>query len=228
MEAIIKNTIAVVPSYNEGRNIGSLVSDLLKMGLAVLVVDDGSSDNTEREALDNGAMVVRNKYNLGKGYSVRKGIEFVLGKMNYEWIVLIDGDGQHHPEDIPILMTATRNDDVDMVVGNRMLYTKNMPLVRIWTNRFMSWVISKMCGQYIPDTQCGFRLLRSSAAGKLPLETHNYDIESEMLIEGAKNKLRITSAPIRTIYGDEKSKIHPIRDTWRFGKLIFRYYFGMR
>lgn len=225
MEAQLKNTIAVIPSFNEAKTIGYIVSDVINMGLSALVVDDGSSDNTEREALDNGAMVIRNRKNSGKGYSVRRGIRYVREKMNYDWIILMDGDGQHHPEDIPILMKETRKGDVDVVVGNRMLYTRTMPGLRLWTNRFMSWVISSMCGQSIPDTQCGYRLIKASTAGELELETHNYDFESEMLIEAANSKLKIRSAPIRTIYGNEVSKIHPVKDALKFGKLMLKYYF---
>jgi len=226
MESRNDNTIAVIPSYNEARTIGDIVQDIVGMGMSVLVIDDGSSDNTERAALDNGAMVIRHKQNRGKGVSLREGISYVLDKMNYEWMIMMDGDGQHHTEDIPILMKSTRLDEVDIVAGNRMLYTQTMPSLRYWTNRFTSWVLSMMCGQRIPDTQCGFRLIRTEALKKMKLKSKKYDIESEMLILAAENNLRIKSVPIRTIYGEETSEIHPVRDTIRFFKLILRHHFN--
>ena len=124
MESRPDNTLTIIPSYNEARTIGAIVRDIVRMDMNVLVIDDGSGDNTERIALDNGAMVIRHRHNLGKGFSVREGVKHVLEKTNYEWIIMMDGDGQHHTEDIPALMEATRDGKADMVIGNRMLNTK--------------------------------------------------------------------------------------------------------
>ena len=217
------NTIVLIPSYNEARTIGSIVSLLASAGLSVLVIDDGSADNTERQALDSGAMVIRHKTNLGKGVSVRSGLKHILDKMNYEWIVMMDGDGQHHPEDVAVLMEATRESDADIVIGNRMGQTHNMPSARYLTNKFTSWVLSKMCGQMVPDSQCGFRLMRADALRGLKLESDKYDIESEMIIQAASNGLKIVSAPVQTIYGDESSSINPVRDTIKFFQLISKH-----
>lgn len=220
-----RNTVIVIPSYNEDRTIGNVVLDIVKMGLSVLVIDDGSTDNTEHIALDNGAMVLGHKRNMGKGFSVREAIRHVLEKTNFEWMIIMDGDGQHHPEDIPLLMDAAERDNVDMVIGNRMLYTKNMPFLRYWTNRFTSWVISGICRQHIPDTQCGFRLIKTSALKNLKLASKKYDIETEMLIQAAENRMKIKSVAIQTIYGEEVSDIHPVRDTVKFCLLILKYHF---
>jgi glycosyltransferase involved in cell wall biosynthesis len=228
MGARIDNTIAVVPSYNEARTIGEVVSTITGMGMTVLVIDDGSVDNTERIALDAGAMVIRHKKNRGKGYSVREGLKHVINKTNFEWMVLMDGDGQHHPEDIPSLMRAVADDEADMVVGNRMLETRTMPPLRFWTNKFTSWVISGICGQIVPDTQCGYRLIRVEVLRNVNLMTDKYDIESEMLIQAARKGVKITSARIQTIYGDEESQIHPVKDTIRFFKLIFKHHLESR
>lgn len=213
----------IIPSFNEARTIGELVRALVPQGFDVMVIDDGSSDSTEREALNAGAMVIRNKTNLGKGASVRNGIQYVLDKTRYEWIIMMDGDGQHHPEDVPALMAVTDGEGADIVVGNRMGATRNMPLVRRLTNMFMSWLLSKFCGQRIPDTQCGFRLMKAEALRGLKLETDRFDIESEMLIEASMNGCRIKSAPVQTIYGDEESRIHPVRDTIKFIQLLSKY-----
>lgn len=222
----IGNTIAVIPSYNEARTIGSIVRNIVETGMSVLVVDDGSTDATERIALDNGAMVIRHKKNMGKGCSVRQGVDYVSQKTNFEWVVLMDGDGQHHTEDIMSLMEGARNGDVDMVTGNRMQYTENMPRLRYLTNRFTSFVISHMCRQVIPDTQCGFRLVRTGALKQLELESSRYDIESEMLIKAARQGFKIRSVSVQTIYGDEQSQINPLRDTIRFFYLVIRYQIG--
>ncbi|MEA3489899.1 MAG: glycosyltransferase family 2 protein [Candidatus Omnitrophota bacterium] len=218
------NTIVVIPSYNEARTIGGIVSDIVEMGLSVLVIDDGSVDNTERIALDSGAMVIRHRRNLGKGNSVREGIRYVLEKTRFEWMIIMDGDGQHHTEDVPGLMKATREEETDIVIGNRMQETKTMPPSRYWTNRFMSWVLSVLCGQRILDTQCGYRLIKVGSLKKLKLISKKYDIESEMLLQAAERGMTIKSVPIQTIYGEEISKIDPVRDTIKFFKLVLRHY----
>ncbi len=223
MESKINNTIVVIPSYNEAKTIGSVVRDIVGMGLSVLVIDDGSFDNTERIALDSGAMVLRHKKNLGKGLSIREGIKHVMEKTKYEWMIMMDADGQHHPEDIPGLMDATCRGDIDIINGNRMGQTKSMPRARYWTNRFTSWVLSRICGQHIPDSQCGFRLMKVSALAKLKLTSEKYDIESEILIQAAEGGMVIKSVPVRTIYGEEVSEIHPVHDTIRFFSLVSKY-----
>lgn len=226
MESGKNNTIVIIPSYNEARTIGGIVLDIVQMGLSVLVIDDGSTDSTERAALDNGALVKRHRKNIGKGFSVREGIKHVILKTNFEWVIIMDGDGQHHTEDIPVLMKATEQEvKPDIVIGNRMLETKTMPSIRYITNKFMSWLISGICRQYIPDTQCGYRLIHVNALKKLKLTSKKYDIESETLILAAEMKMKITSVPIQTIYGEEISKIKPIRDVAKFCKLIFRHHF---
>ena len=224
MESRADNTIVIIPSYNEARTIGKIVKDIVNMGLSVLVIDDGSYDNTEREALDHGALVIRHTGNLGKGVSVREGIEYVLEKMNYDWLIMMDGDGQHDPADIPSFMAATKDGEVDIVIGNRMMQTKTMPSSRYWTNKFTSWVLSRICGQKIPDSQCGYRLIRINALRNIKLTTDKYDIESEIIVEAAEDNLRIKSVPIRTIYCEEISGINPVRDTVKFFQLVHKYH----
>lgn len=225
MEANVDNCVVLIPAYNEVKTIGGIVHNVVYMGFNVLVIDDGSSDGTENEALENGAMVIKNSENLGKGASIKKGLKYVFDTMKYEWMIIMDSDGQHHPEDITSFINAAKAADCDIVVGNRMSHARTMPQLRYWTNIFTSWAVSLFCGQKIPDSQCGFRLIKVSSVGKLNLVTKRYDTESEMLIEAARNKLKIISAPVRTIYGDEDSQIHPVRDTIRFFSLIFKSFF---
>jgi len=230
MAARTDNTIVAMPSYNEARTIGVIIRDIVKMGISVLVIDDGSADNTEHMALDSGAMVMRNRKNFGKGFSIREGIKYVLKKTNFEWMIIMDADGQHHAEDIPALMEATRGEgsEPDIVIGNRMLNSEPMPPMRYLTNRFMSRVVSGICRQDIPDTQCGYRIIKVSSLEKLELTSKKYDIDSEMLITAAAKNMIIRSVPVQTIYGEEISKIRPIRDTLRFMTLILKHHLDRR
>ncbi|MDP8259273.1 MAG: glycosyltransferase family 2 protein [Candidatus Aadella gelida] len=228
MAARTENTIVIMPSYNEARTIGTIVRKIAGMGVSVLVIDDGSSDNTERVALDAGAMVMRNRKNFGKGFSVREGIKYVLKKTTFEWMIIMDADGQHPTEDIPVLIDATKGDwkEPDIVIGNRMKNAKSMPLIRYLTNRFMSWVVSGICRQHIPDTQCGYRIIKISSLAKLELTSKKYDIDSEMLMEASAKGMMIKSVPVQTIYGEETSKIRPLRDALKFLWLILRHRTG--
>jgi glycosyltransferase involved in cell wall biosynthesis len=212
-------TCAIIPAYNEEEHIGKVVSETLAHVDAVLVVDDGSSDDTAFIARKADAIVITHKPNLGKGVSLRDGLDWAAAN-DFCAAVTLDADGQHLPGEIPRFLEAAA--DADMVVGNRMADVEFMPFVRLQTNRFMSWLVSRMARTHIPDTQCGFRLIKPAAWKKLEVQSRNFDFESEMLIAAGRAGMKITSVPITTIYGDEVSKINPVKDTIRFAKMVWR------
>ena len=109
-----------------------------------------------------------------------------------------------------------------MIIGNRMSDARNMPFVRILTNRLMSWFLSLVTRQNIPDTQCGFRLVKRELLEKVNLVTSKYEMESEMLIKASRRGFKIKSVLVKTIYGDQKSQINPLVDTFRFVRLMIR------
>ncbi|MGZ4983168.1 MAG: hypothetical protein ACXV9Q_03645, partial [Chthoniobacterales bacterium] len=109
------------------------------------------------------------------------------------------------------------------LIGTRMNDLRQMPLVRRIVNRYMSRKISRACGQNIPDTQCGFRMLSAAVIPHLLEGTDRFEYETEMLIKVSRAGFRIESVPISTVYSDEVSSIHPVRDTIRFFKLMRRY-----
>lgn len=222
---ILVRTCVLIPSFNEESSIGNIVKQVKKMGHEVLVVDDGSKDNTEKVASENGALVVRHAKNLGKGASLKKGFDFILRMTNFDTIIIMDGDGQHNPGDIQKFTLRASNFNDDIIIGNRMTFTKNMPFVRFLTNKSMSFLLSVMCKQHIPDTQCGFRLIKRRIFKKLELESNNYDLDSELLIKASRKHLKISSVPVETIYGNELSRIHPVKDALRFIGLLLKSYF---
>jgi len=219
-------TCILIPSYNEEFTIGEVVKKLKSNGLEVIVIDDGSTDETQKVASEAGAIVMRHVKNMGKGVSLKEGFDFVLRMTNFDSIVIMDGDGQHSPDDVPALIKHAEEKEGDIIVGNRMTYVKNMPFIRLATNRFMSFLLSLMCKQHIPDTQCGFRLIKREVLEQLNLETKKYDLDSEILIKASKKKFKIASVPVKTIYKDELSSIHPVKDSLRFIALIFKSYFS--
>ncbi len=216
----------LIPSYNVEQTIGGVVRKIKEMGLEVIVVDDGSTDDTERSASENGAIVMRHIKNLGKGASIKEGFDFMLRTTNFDTIIIMDGDGQHNPNDIQKFISRAQECDDDIIIGNRMALTKNMPFVRLATNKFMSFLLSAMCKQRIPDTQCGFRLIKREILRKIKFESNKYDLESEILIKASRMKFKIASVPIETIYRNELSRIHPVKDTIRFAGLLVKSYFN--
>lgn len=214
-------TCILIPSYNEEKSIGQLIKQIKGKNFDILVVDDGSNDITSQIADKEGAIVLENKINLGKGASLRKGFDYFL-KTDYDAIITMDGDGQHNPDDINKFIDKSNNSNAGIIIGNRMSRPKNMPFVRWLTNRLMSLLISKFCKQHIPDTQCGFRLIKKEVLNKIKLRSHNFEIESELLIEASRLGFKIDSIPITTIYQNHKSRINPFLDTLRFIKFIFK------
>jgi len=211
----------IIPTYNESKEIFRLVQEVKEQNPDVLVVDDGSKDNTAQIASDAGAVVLKNQVNAGKGSCLRKGFVYALTH-NFDAVITMDGDGQHLPKDLQYFICLAGLSKSDILIGNRMLQTKGMPVVRLITNKFMSWLISLLSKQDIPDTQCGFRLIKRAVLEKIELKTSNYEIETEILIKASRNGFKIESVPITTVYRGEKSQINPFVDTWRFLKFIIR------
>ena len=215
------NVCVVIPTYNESANIADLIKGINKLGLSLLIVDDGSKDDTVKIARQNNAQVIVNQVNQGKGASLIRGFSYCLEK-GFEVVICMDGDGQHLPADIPIFLKEAQVGTAAMFIGNRMNDTKKMPLVRWVTNKFMSWLISIICRQKIYDSQCGFRLIKAELLSKLDLKYSKYEIESEMLVKASRLGFKIKSVPIITVYRGEKSNINPVVDTVRFMRFILR------
>lgn len=213
---------AVIPAYHEEKHIGDVVRRTRAKIDNVLVVDDGSSDATAERAREAGAEVVRHEQNRGKGESIKTGLRYWLDRQ-FTWVFILDADGQHLPEEIDRFIQAAMSDGASLLIGNRMKDTSSMPFVRRFVNRWMSGQISRACGQEIPDTQCGFRMLHRHLIPELLGGSERFDYETEMLIIASRKGFRIESVPISTVYSDEVSSIHPVRDTLRFFKLMQRY-----
>ena len=214
-------TGVILPGYNVGRHLAGVVAAIRAQQpeIRILVVDDGSADRTAAEARRAGAEVIAHPVNRGKGAALATGFAWALDS-GLEWVYTMDADGQHLPAEMADLMATARTGDLDVVVGNRMDRTGEMPWLRKQTNRFTSWVVSRLAGVAIPDSQNGYRLLRVRCLEGLRLRTARYDTESEVLVRLARRGCRIGSAPVSTVYGDERSSINPLVDTGRFFRLV--------
>jgi glycosyltransferase involved in cell wall biosynthesis len=221
--AIDRSTVAaIIPAYLEEKHIADVARRTLQQLDNVLVVDDGSSDATAEAAQKAGAEVIVHEQNRGKGESIKTGFRHWL-EGGVDYALILDGDGQHLPEEISRFLAAAATSGAKLLIGTRMNDVASMPLLRRLVNRYMSGKISRLCRQKIPDTQCGFRMVHRDIMPALLGGTERFDYETEMLIIASCAGCRIVSVPITTVYSDEVSSIHPVRDTLRFFKLMRRY-----
>jgi glycosyltransferase involved in cell wall biosynthesis len=219
-----ERVIALIPAFNEAARVADVVAGARGLVDEVVVIDDGSRDQTAAVAEAAGAMVLRHPVNRGKGAAILTALEF-FRQSPAEFALFLDADGQHDPAEIPRFVTAARATGADIVIGTRMGQTARMPLIRRCANRWTSWVTSRLAGQGIPDSQCGYRLLRRAVLPDLNLATRHFETETEMLIQAGRAGHQIVSIPIRTIYEPNRaSRIHPWRDTLRFFGLVKKYW----
>jgi glycosyltransferase involved in cell wall biosynthesis len=192
------DAFVVIPAYNEAKNISDVLIEVQKYAKNVVVVDDGSTDGTSKVVRRYDVCLLRHVVNLGKGASMKTGCEFAISK-GAKKIVFMDSDGQHDPKEIPAFLKAL--DKFDVCLGFR-LREGQMPIIYRLGNQFLDWFSRIILGRKIIDTQCGFRSIRSSAYKKIEWNSCDYTVETEMLLNIAKHKLRYTQIKIKTIYKD--------------------------
>jgi glycosyltransferase involved in cell wall biosynthesis len=189
----------IIPAYNEGRTVGNVIEettsvmDSLQLPYEIIVVDDGSSDDTERVATGYKAMVLSNGRNRGKGYAVRKGIQHAQGDI----IVTIDSDGSHSPKEIPDLIRPLFN-GIDIVAGSRFLGYNGECTGKINKvgNALFNTTIMILTGKRVTDSQTGFRAFKKELLRTITLESLGYEIEAEITVKGLRNGFRFQEKPI--------------------------------
>lgn len=212
--------LTIVPCYNAEKFIDDTLVDIKRYSKNILVVDDGSTDKSyDVMKKVKGIKILRHKHNKGKGAALRTGFKYAIEK-KYDAVITIDADGQHKASDIPKF--AAKAPEFDIVVGSRMHNVRNMPLRRILANSISSFIVSLKCRQRIPDSQSGYRLIKTKLLKDVKLEQDGYQMETEILLKAAKKGYKIGYITIKTIYGQEVSHIHPFKITWRFARIIFR------
>jgi glycosyltransferase involved in cell wall biosynthesis len=207
--------VAVIPCFNEATALGGLIEQVRCYLPRVIVVDDGSTDGTARLAAAAGAEVLRHARNRGKGAALTTGWRYAL-QCGFTWALCLDGDGQHAPADIPRLLDCAERTGAALVVGNRLHCPQAMPWLRRVVNRWMSRRLSRCAGVPLPDTQCGFRLMRLAAWAHLPIATQRFEIESEVLLAFVRAGHRVEFVPVQVIYKREHSKVRPVADALRW------------
>lgn len=206
---------AILPCYNEANNLPALIAGLRTQLESIFVVDDGSTDSTASVAASAGAKVLRQAINSGKGKALRTGFAEARAR-GFTWALVMDGDGQHAPDDIPKFFACAAQTGASLVVGNRLGEANKIPPVRRFVNRWMTAQLSRLSGRRLADSQCGFRLIHLETLAKLTLQADHFEIESELLVRWVQAGLPVEFVPIQVIYRHGGSKINPFKDTWRW------------
>jgi len=226
MDSRVSSTSVIIPAYNAGHFLEELVNRIRRSvgNIQVIVIDDGSIDRTAEIAHSIGAILLRHDKNCGKGSALQTGFNFIKNSTDIEFILTLDADLQHRPEDIQNFFNTQRQTGADIVIGWRNRIGTKMPLHRIMSNTLTSALVSLKTGQKIKDSQCGFRMIRKRVLENIQLESRGYEAETEFLIKAARLKFRIEFVPIETVYGNEKSYITHWATTMNFIKVLLRKY----
>jgi UDP-N-acetylglucosamine---dolichyl-phosphate N-acetylglucosaminyltransferase len=209
MKIINMKIFVVMPAYNEEKKIGSVIKDLRNHGYTdIIVVDDGSRDNTRKISISRGAIVVKHVINMGYGGALMTGMEYAF-RNGADIAVSFDADGQHDVNDIKRVVKPILDKKSELVIGIRMLNKKEMPFIRRVGNFGLTFLTFLLFGVWTQDSQSGFRAVSKNAWSKMNLKSSGFEYSSEMMKEIACHNIKFAEVPIRVIYSDYSlSKSH--------------------
>jgi glycosyltransferase involved in cell wall biosynthesis len=201
-------TFVIVPAYNEEKTVAKVIEDLLKMGFDFVVVDDGSSDGTNRIVTriikeKKKGLLCKHLLNRGLGAAIKTGIEASL-EQGADVIVTFDADGQHDPEDINTVIKPIINNEADVAVGKRDF--NEMPSNKKYGNQVMNLITTIFYGIRVGDSQSGLRAFNRKAANNIIINARDYGVSSEIIGEVKRHDLRFVEVPMKTIYTDYTMK----------------------
>ena len=209
--------LALLPAYNEAAHLGKVLEEVKKQTSDILVVDDGSKDETAGIARESGVEVLSRGYNCGKGQSLRDGYSWAM-EHGYDAVIMLDSDGQHDPACIPDFIQKYQATRAHLIIGARNY--GEIPLRRQIPNRIGKVLFSAAVGQNIPDNQSGYRMLDRTLMERMLGSTETgYHFEVEMIAICIAEGWPIEWVSIPTIYGDEKSKQNPLDQVFGFPKM---------
>jgi len=214
---------AVIPAYNVAETLPTVVAGLKDTipEIEIIVVNDGSDDNTGQVIRELDIISIEHVDNRGKGAALKNGFRIALER-GANILLTIDSDGQHQPAEARKLLDALYRYGLDFVIGNRMRNRKEMPLHRVLSNRLTSRLVSLRIGQTIEDSQCGYRAMRAELVRNIPLKTNHFDTESELLLKAASRGYKLGSVDVSTVYQSNLFSSIKVMDVFRFIKVYLR------
>lgn len=216
----------LIPAFNAEATLPPLLQRLKNVpGIRrIIVVDDGSVDNTAVVAAGHGAHVIRHGANRGKGAALKTGFAAAMTDQSTLAVLTMDADLQHDPADVPKFLDACRPNGARIIVGRRKKLGSGMPLVRILSNAMTSFLVSVRTGYEMADSQCGYRLIHREVLERVEVESDGFEAETEMLIRATRLGFRIAWIPVRTVYGGESSSMTYWKTTKLFVQTLLREY----
>ena len=213
----------LIPAYNAQDTLGSVLKKIEPLKSDIVVVDDGSSDETKRLALENRVQLLEHPLNLGKGAALRTGFQYILQR-DYRVVITLDADGQHDPSEIPFLLKIFQSIKPDILIASRATEFDKMTFLRRFWNRLGVKAVSRLCHSDITDSQSGFRLIRTEVLRAVELSTSRFETELELLIKACKKGFGVLCVPISTprIDGTGSTHFRPVVDTWKVCMLFLR------
>ncbi len=213
----------LIPAHNEESHIGKVISGIRKYCDNIVVVDDGSDDNTGVISESLGCVTLRHNNNIGKGAALKSGFGWLMARA-CSAVITIDADGQHDTEEIPHFLDFFEKKRPDgIIIGARTIERNKMPLYRAIPNRIGDLFISVAARRHIQDTQSGFRLYPKGVIEKVSCRSDGFDFEAEILIRSSKLGFGLYSLPIRTIYQDNyTTHFRPVRDFYKISKVVLK------
>lgn len=196
----MKTVAIVIPVYNEASVIGGVIEEVRAQGFEhIVVVDDGSADDSYSVAAAHDTLTLRLKVNRGKGAAVKTGI-MAANLLDADVVVTMDGDGQHDPADIAPLIAPILAGKNDVVLGSRLLNREEMPFVKTVANSIGNFFTWMLCGILVSDSQSGFRAYSRYAALIIDTKADKYEYDSKVIREIKNNRLRFAEVPVHTRY----------------------------
>ncbi len=219
------NGLIIIPAFQAGQYLGNLLRRILndeRFSDDVLVVNDGSTDDTEAIARLYGVHVLSHPDNRGKGAALKSGFSFAI-RNHFKYVICLDADGQHNPDTIPDFISLYQTGKYDLIIGTRKVAIGEMPFDRYLSNSLTSVVVSVLAGRRIRDSQSGYRLLSVDLIRKLRLRTRQYETETEILLQAIRHfHARVGELPISVSYTGEISHINRLSDTLRFINIVIK------
>lgn len=217
--------VIVIPAYNEAATIRALAVACREQLEHVIIIDDGSTDETSKQLEGLDITLLRNEPNQGKAASLRRGFNTAQKQFTVDAIITLDGDGQHRPEDIKHLCQVAEQYPNNVIIAARLLNTSNAPRARLYANRFADFWVSWAAGQRIYDSQSGFRIYPCKLLDDVNIpykKNRGFVFESEILIEAVRAGYPCLSSPIESIYHSAARSSHfrPVVDITRIVLMV--------
>lgn len=214
-----QNTCVIIPTYNNSETLHHVVEGVLKFTQNLIVVNDGSTDNTP-EILKEFPFIEIIDYspNQGKGIALRKGFQKAL-ELGYDYAITIDSDGQHFPEDLPVFLKASKSNPGAIIIGSRNMSQEGIPGKSSFGNKFSNFWFWVETGVSLPDTQSGYRLYPINRLRKLKYQTRKFEFEIEVLVRASWAGIEILPAPVKVFYESKEKRVSHFRPTTDFARI---------